>query len=227
MAQAFATENLVELIGTRPPSQEDWAKLTGCLSEDTARRMTLGHMMIDLGISEQDITCIADEFGDVSYLDGMGQVPGEQSTQGSTFMFKVFRGALNCLSEEAAARMFGDMEEGGGPGMEQFKCLFESADDETIAKLFAMGPGGGEGAAPPQELLDLIARCGPIPGPSVEGPDEGSGPPELTPEQRDCVIEAIGETAFSELFSGQRPPNQEELQRIEACEVPIGPASGG
>ena len=105
--------------------------------------------------------------------------------------------------------------------MEQFKCLFESADDETIAELFAMGPGGGEDASPAPELLDLITKCGPIPG-----RDEGSGPPDLTPEQQNCVIEAIGETVFSELFSGQRPPTQEELQNIEACGLPIGPGSG-
>ena len=114
--------------------------------------------------------------------------------------------------------MFGGVEEGGGPGVEQFKCLFESADDETIAKLFAMGAGAIEVASLPPELLDIITRCGPIPGPS-----EGSGPPELTPEQQNCVIEAIGETAFSELFTGQRPPTGEELQKIEACAVPIGP----
>jgi hypothetical protein len=105
--------------------------------------------------------------------------------------------------------------------MEQFKCLFVSVDDETIAKRFAMGEGVGEDAPPPPDLLDIITRCGPIPGPG-----EGSGPPELTPEQQSCVIEAIGETEFSELFTGQRPPTQEELQKIEACGVPIGPDSG-
>ncbi len=46
---------------------------------------------------------------------------------------------------------------------------------------------------------------------------------ELTPEQQTCVIEAIGETAFSEIFTGQRPPTLEELQKIDACGVPIGP----
>ncbi len=117
--------------------------------------------------------------------------------------------------------MFGGVEEGGGPSMEQFKCLFESADDETIARLFALRAGGREGAPLPPELLDIINKCGPMPGPG-----EGSGPPELTPEQQNCVIEAIGETAFSQLFTGQRPPTLEELQKIEACGVPIGPGSG-
>ena len=54
------------------------------------------------------------------------------------------------------------------------------------------------------------------------GPGEENGPPELTPEQQSCIIEAIGETAFSELISEQRPPTLEEIQKIEACEVPIG-----
>ncbi len=223
LVQAFGTENLLEVIGTGPPSSDDMAKLTGCLSEETARRMMLGMLMMELGISEQGITCIGAELRDVSFLDLYGPLPyeQEQTMEAQTFMSRVFRAAFNCLSEEEAAEMFGRVEEGGGPSMEQFKCLFGSADDETIAKLFAMGAGAREGAPLPPELLDIITRCGPIPGLG-----EGSGPPELTPEQKSCVIEAIGETAFSQLFTGQRPPTLEELQKIEACGVPIGPGSG-
>ena len=103
LVQAFGTENLVELVGAGPPSQEDWTKLTGCLSEERARRMTLGHMMIDLGISEQDMTCVSAELGDLNSLELTGQVPGEQSMDGQTLVFQVFRAAFNCLSEEAAA----------------------------------------------------------------------------------------------------------------------------
>ena len=222
VVQAFGTENLLQVIGTGPPSSDDMAKFTGCLSEETARRMVLGTMMMELGINEQDFTCISAGLGDVSFLDltgpGEQEGPGEQGVQGQTFAFQIFREAFNCLSDEEAVEMFGGIEEGGGPGMEQFKCLFESADDETIARLFAMGGGAREGAPLPPELLDIITRCGPIPGAG-----EGSGPPELTPEQQNCVIEAIGETAFSQLFTGQRPPNLEELQKIEACGVLIGP----
>ena len=209
VGKAFGTENLLDVIGAGPPSSENMANFTGCLSEETARRMTLGTMMMELGISEQDITCMSAGLGD-----------GEQSMQGPAFGFQIFRAAFNCLSEEKAAEMFGGVEEGGGPSMEQFKCLFDSADDETIVKLFAMGGGARGGAPPPTELLDLITRCGPIP---VPGPGEGSGPPELTPEQQNCVIEAMDETAFSQLFSGGRPPTLEEIQKVEACGVPIGP----
>ena len=215
VVQAFGTENLLELIGTGPPSSEDMATFMGCLSEETARRMMLGMMMMELGISEQDITCMSAGLGDVSFLDLTG--PGEQegtggqSTQGQTFAFRIFREAFNCLSEEQAAEMFGGMEEGGGPGMAQFKCLFESADDETIAKIFAMGAGPREGAPLPPELLDIITRCGPIPGPS-----EGSGPPELTPEQQSCVIEAIGETGV-----------QPALHRTEAARSGGAPEDRG
>ena len=219
VVQAFGTtENLLELIATGPPSAEDMAKLNSCLSEETARRMMLGVMTMELGISEQAITCMSAELGDVSFLALYGQEPGEQSTQAQTFGFQIFRAAFDCLSEEEAAEMFGSVEEGGGPSMDQFKCLFESADDETILRLFVMSAGASEGAPLPPELLDIITRCGPIPGPS-----EGSGPPELTPEQQSCFIEAIGETAFSELFTGQRPPTFEEVQEIEACGVLLGP----
>ena len=159
---------------------------------------------------------------DVSFLDlyGPGEgKPGEQAAQAQTFVFQIFRGAFNCLSEDEATVMFGGVEQGGGPSMEQFRCLFESADDETIAKLFAIGAGGGEGVPP--ALSDIIARCGPIPGRG-----EGSGPPELTPEQQNCVTEAIGETAFNEIFTGQRPPTLEDIQKMEACGMPIRPSSG-
>ena len=213
--QAFGTENLLEVIGKEPPSSEDMAKFTGCLSEETSRRMMLGTMMLEFGITEQDITCIGAGLRNVSFLDLVGggeqERPGEQSAR--TFIYQIFRGAFNCLSEEDAAEMFGGVEEGGGPSLEQFQCLFASADDETIAKLFAMGARAGEGAPLPPELLDLITSCGPIPGPG------GGGPPELTPEQQNCVTEAIGETALSQLFTGQRPPTLEESQKIEACGV--------
>ncbi len=109
--------------------------------------------------------------------------------------------------------MFGGIEVGGGPSLEQYKCLFESADDETLAKLWTMGPGTKVGVPLPPELLDIITRCGPIPG---------VGETELTPEER-CIIEAIGETAFSEFLTGQRRPTQEEMQKMEACQVPAGP----
>jgi len=164
--------------------------------------MTLGALMMELGISEQDITCMS---------AGLRE-------QTETFVYQIFRAAFNCLSEEEAAEMFGRVEQGGGPSMEQFKCLFESADDETIVKLFAMGAGAREGATLPPELQGIITRCGSLPG---EG--EESGPPELTPEQQNCVIEAIGEAAFSQLFTEQRPPTRGELQKIETCRVPVGP----
>lgn len=218
LSEAFGAEILLNVFGSRPPSPDDTAKLTGCLSEDTARRMMLGMLIMELDISEQGMACINAELRDVNFLALYGQRPGEGGIQGQTFTFSVFRAALNCLSEEEAAGMFGGIEEGDGPSMDQFKCLFESADDETVAELFAMGAGGGQGASPRPQLLDLIAKCGPIPDPGG-----GSGPPDLTPEQQTCVINAIGEAAFSQLFTQQRLPNSEELQKIETCVGPIGP----
>ncbi len=206
VAQALGTENLLEVFGTVPLSSEDMAKFTGCLSEDTNRRMVLGVMMVELGISEQNIQCMSAGSGDVSI------------SQTQTFSFQIFRAAFDCLSEGEAAEMFGAVEEGGGPSMAQFKCMFEVADDGTIAKLFAVGAGAGEDASLPPELRDIITTCGPIPGQGGE-----SGPPDLTPEQENCVIEAIGETAFSQLFTGQRPPVLDEVHKIEACGVPTGP----
>jgi len=198
---------------------EDMAKLMGCLSEETARRMVLG-IMFPEGISEQSMTCISAELRDVSFLDNIrlapGELSGEERMQTLTFTTQLSRAAVNCLSEEEAAEFFGGIEEEGGPSLEQYKCLFESADDETIAKLFATGAAAEVGAPLPPELLDIITRCGPIPG---------LGETELTLEES-CIIEAIGETAFSEIFTGQRPPTQEEIQKIEACVVSIGPGSG-
>ena len=56
IVQAFGTESLIEVIDAGPPSSEGMAKFTDCLTEETARRLMLGAMMMDLGISEQDIT---------------------------------------------------------------------------------------------------------------------------------------------------------------------------
>ena len=222
IVQAFGTDNLLKIIGTGPPSSEDMVRLTSCLSEETARRMMLGMTMLELGVSEQDITCMSAGLRDVSFLGLIGpgeqEGPGEPMLQSQTFVFQIFRAGFDCLSENEAAEMFGDVEEGGGPSMDHFKCLFENADDGTIAQLFMMGGGAIEGAPLPSELLDIITRCGSIPSPG-----EGSSPPDLTPQQESCVIEAIGGTAFNRLFTGQRGPTLEELQEIEACVVSAGP----
>ena len=228
LEQTFGDRNLLEVIGTQRPSSEDSAKLRGCISEETARRLMLGGIITDSGIGELSITCINTELKDVSFLDNL--LPqGEPSTQGQTFGFQLSRAMLTCLSEEEAARfeILGAAEDEGGPTVEQLKCLYESADDETLVQLFAMAAaaGSGVGDPPPPEILEIVNRCG-LPWPS---PGEGGGPPELIQEQQTCVIEAIGETAFSELFTGQRPPTPEELQKIEACGVPLGsdPGEGG
>jgi len=107
--------------------------------------------------------------------------------------------------------------------VEQLKCLYGgSTDPETLAKLFTKAAGGIVGAPPPQELVDIFTGCGfPFPGPGEEG-----GPPELTQEQQSCIIEAIGDTAFDELYAGQRRPTPEEIQKIEVCE-PTGPGEEG
>jgi len=212
LVQAFGAERLLEVVAEEEPSSDDAAKLAGCASEETARRLVLGQMMLDADISEQSITCISAELRDVSFLDFL--IPQEeQSMQMQTSGFQLTRAMLDCLSEEAA-EIFGGAEAEGGPSVEQLKCLYAGeADPETLAKLFTMLPGVVLGAPPPPELLDIFTRCGvPFPSPGEEG-----GPPELTEEQQSCIIEAIGETAFSEIVTGQRPPTQEELQKIEAC----------
>ena len=217
MVQAFGTENLFEVIGAGPPSSEDRTKLMDCLSEETARRMMLGSMM-EGDIGEQGVACLSAELSDVSFLENL--IPSsDQGMETSTFPFQLNRAMLNCLSDEEAAgwELLGGQEV-GGPSMTQIRCLYESADDDTIAELFSLLGGIAQGAPAPQEIL---AKCDlPLPMPG-----EGGGPPQLTPEQEDCVIEAIGETAHNELFTGQRPPTMQEIQKIEECGVPVGPSS--
>jgi hypothetical protein len=65
------------------------------------------------------------------------------------------------------------------------------------------------------------------------GPDSGGGGgssgegQQPSAEQLDCLIAAIGQTAFNELTSGQRAPTLEEVQKIQECGLPMGPDSGG
>lgn len=226
MEQAFGAERLLEVVRAEgEPSSEETAKLMGCVSEETMRRLMLGQMMMELDISEQGMTCISAELRDVSLPDfsrqGEQEGIGKQITEGVTFSYQLTRAALNCLSEEEAAellggKLLGGMEEGDGPNLEYLRCLYGSIDDETIAqlaettaKIFTMGEAAREEDKP--EMLDFFNRCSPIPG------REEQGLPKYTPEQVDCVYEALGDQSWIMIFTGQRPPTLEEIEKMEAC----------
>ena len=134
----------------------------GCLSEETARRMMLGPMM-EGDIGEQGVACLNNELSDVSFLENL--IPSsDQGMETSTFPFQLNRAMLNCLSDEEAARfeMLGGQED-SGPSMTQIRCLYESADDKTIAELFGMLGRIGQGSQAPgyrREVWPSLADTG-------------------------------------------------------------------
>ncbi len=190
----------------------------GCISEQTARRVTLGQIL-QSGISEKSVACVDSKLQGVSFLKYVGAA--DQQGLGAESI-PILRAVVGCLSAEEFARseMFSGGEP-GGPTSEQFKCLLTNASDETLVKLFSMSEGGGM-TMPPQEILDLITKCG-----LGSTPSGGDGPPQLTPEQQKCVVAAIGEAAFHEVMTGQRPPTQEDAQKFGACGVSLGSGSSG
>jgi hypothetical protein len=160
LEKAFSSEELVGLLGKRDLLEEDEAELRKCISEETARRVTLG-MMFQEGISEESLTCMSAKIDGVSFLDLMNT----QDMEGlSEEMIPIIRAMYTCLSEEELSRAgILDMGEGEGPTPGQIKCIFEAADDDTLAQFIEFGEGGGAGTMPPAELIELLLQCGIFP----------------------------------------------------------------
>ena len=76
-------------------------------------------------------------------------------------------------------------------------------------------------------LLVVLVACGgeskPAPSPTAR-----SAPGELTPEQEDCLVAAIGEQAGRELFNGERSLTSDEVDAFAGCGIGVsdfGPGS--
>ncbi len=75
----------------------------------------------------------------------------------------------------------------------------------------------------------LLLKCGMAPGAGGTPPPTpapvpfGGGPAQLTAAQLECVTAAVGPVAVSELQTGIRLPTTEEVTKLDACGVALGP----
>jgi hypothetical protein len=115
----------------------------------------------------------------------------------------------------------GGSEKGLQPTAEQLDCLI-AAIGQTAFNEITSGQ-----RAPTLEEVMKIQECGLPMGPdSDQGGGGSEDGPQPTAEQLDCLIAAIGQTAFNEITSGQRAPTLEEAMRIQECGLPMGPEPG-
>ena len=176
-------------------ASEEPAKETvrACLSEETIRNMTLGGMATQAGgFSDQTVTCLLDKTESLDYL-GMLLQEGI-GPEFSTFM----QASALCLSDEELLRSQGS----GSLTAEQLRCAW-LGDPEVVATFGNQSP----------EVAELFSKCSTSPG-LLEG---SAGPRELEA----CFIEAIGERAGREVFTGQRPPTSDELDAMAGCRIAV------
>ena len=194
LEQAVEPEQLEEFVASLDPENEIWR---ACLGEETVRAVTLGQMAKGAGgLSDESVKCLLEETGSVDFRslifeDGIGQRFGSLITQAAAL----------CFSDEEFLRGFGFFDQ--NLNAEQLRCFF-SSDLEVVATFGQTSP----------EVTELHNKCG-LPSGSFGEP---AVPPALSMEVEACLVEAIGEEAKQELFSG-RPPTPEEMEAFAGCGV--------
>jgi hypothetical protein len=194
LEQAVGAENLEELIASTGPNNET---MRACLSEETVRAVTLGQIAREAGgLSDETVKCLFDEAASVDFKGLMfGDKVGPE--------FGILMRALGlCLSDQELVQSHSFGSEEPALNAQQLRCLFTS-DPEFLATLGEPGP----------EVVELLSKCGIPPG--LMG--EPAAAPTLSPEEEACLIDAVGEEAMQELFSGQRPPTPEEIEAFAGC----------
>lgn len=196
LEQAVGLEQLEEFIARNDPREEF---LQECVGEDTIRRVTLGQMAGEAGgLSDGTATCLLEEtesldFRKLVFEDEIGPEFRE-----------LFQAYAFCLSDEELLRSWGDTS--GNPMLTatQLRCIVSS----TPEAIFMIG-------RPIPEFAELYEECG-IPTHLIGEPAE---PPLISAEQEACLIDALGESAMREVFSGQRSPIPEEIEAFAGCGV--------
>ncbi len=231
LVRAFGEQGLAAVMGQGIPSQEAVTGILGCISEDTARRAALGTILEQSGgvITEGSLACFATQVKGISFKDLMAELALRQSQFDPAMVIPVVRAGVNCLTEPEFAALTGMVGVDAGLTLSQVKCVFAGANDESLAKLFAVFTSQS-GESPPFDVLMVLLKCGmapgaggtppPTPGPAPSG---GGSPAQLTALQLECVTASIGAVAVSELQTGMRLPTPEEAQKVGACGVRLGP----
>ncbi len=194
LEQAVDPEQLEDVIANLDPENEI---LRACLGENTVREVTLGQMARGAGgLSEESVKCLLEETGSVDFRS---LIFGEEI--GPKFGSLITQAAALCFSDEELLRAFDFFDQ--KLNAEQLRCFF-SSDLEVVATFGQTSP----------EVTELLNRCG-LPS-GLFG--EPAMPPALSMEVEACLVEAIGEEAKQELFSG-RPPTPEEMEAFARCGV--------
>jgi hypothetical protein len=165
LERAFGSERIIQMLGQEDLLEEDEVELfRRCISEETARRVTLG-MMFQEGVSEESLTCMSAKTEGVSFLD-LVNFQQQEGIEIEKKMLPILRAMFTCLSggELTQVGVLGTGE--GGRTSEQIKCIFATADDDTLAQLIELGEGGGAGAMPSAQVVELLLECGVFPSSS-------------------------------------------------------------
>ncbi len=195
LEQAVDPEQLEEFIANLDPENEIWR---ACLGEKTVRAVTLGQLAREAGgLSDESVKCLLEETGSVDFRsmifgDEIGPRLGSLITQAAAL----------CFSDEELLRGFDFFDQ--NLNAEQLRCFFTS----NLGDVATFGQ-------PSPEVTELLNECD-LPS-GLFG--ELAVPPPLSTEVETCLIDAIGEEALQEVFSGQRSPTSEEIEAFAGCNV--------
>ena len=133
-----------------PPDQQK--KLTACLSESSAKALTLSIIESDGGVefTPDEVACIDREIGTLQYKDALNSLPAEQPP------VQLVRAVILCISSNqfnalSANSMLGPVS---GITLTQLQCVFRNLPAELLQALT------GGVTTPPPALLAVLQQCG-------------------------------------------------------------------
>ena len=194
LAQAVGPEKLEEFIASGDPGDEIFQ---ACLGEETVRAVMLGQMAREAGgLSDETVSCLFDETRSVD----LGSLVFRREIGPELGAF--IQAMALCLSDEELVRSQGFGSE--DLNAEQLRC-FLSSNSEAMAIFGQQSP----------EVAEMFVKCG-IPQGLL---GETAVPPQIPTGVEACIVDAIGEEAMQEVFSGQRRPTAEEIEASIGCDV--------
>jgi len=191
----LGAENLEEFIARNNPRE---VILQECVGAETIRLVTLGQMAREAGgLNDGTVTCLLEEteslnFRKLIFQDEVGPEFGE-----------LIQSYALCLSDEELLQVMGFASGDRNLNAAQLRCIL-SANPRAVFGMIER---------PSPQFAELFDKCG-IP---LEVIGEPAVPPPLSAEEEACLIDAMGETAMREVYSGQRPPTPEELAAFNVC----------
>ena len=222
-------------------SVESGSVMLGCLSNDSIVRLFIGGIAMEAGsLSTATVTCMTNTLADIDFqalfADEVGLSSGFDSMVGGML------GMLLCLSDEEAERIsvgsfFGSDEE--GPTLADIRCITGFVDLDQLGQAFTTIAGA---EALTSEMLTALTECGID---LFEGFDLSEGLPDggdlsdllegftsgglpdlsdiegllglLTPEQVQCIEDALGDITIDDYLSGRAVLGFEQVLALASC----------